>query len=389
MSVVYYQDKGEIKTKHIDNILLEKLPENIIKIESPKHIKDYLHIPFLHTNSVVELFKELDLILATKISFDEAIKLMIESNTHNTKNTEILICIYRALENVQPLNQSLKSHMNYLGKLPIIFLHNGVENGNIEQNVHSLYTVISKIQKAKNDFLSALIYPVILSITLFFSIFFIMDFVLPKFESIFMQYGDNLPLATKSLLYIKEILYNDFAYIILVMLCISIYALYLYKKYKINFHKIFLLKIPIISNLYKQFVLYKLFLSLETFVKAGYTFQEALESTKLLIVNEYLLKVINNILNKIQNGKDIASAFQSSEIFDSLSIRLLYIALKSNDISTQLGSIMQLHEKKLDMNIKIFSSLIGPIYIAFISMFILWLVFALMLPIWNLNSVLN
>ena len=385
---IYYQENQQINTKTIGIDELYNLPKNIIKIKQLKSFKEYISIPLSTSDDIKNLFKELNIILNTHLSLKEAIDILLKSS-QNIKINKVLVSIKFALENGQPLVEALQIYKSYLGELPILFLDMGIKNGNINESINALTIILTKTQKAKKDFIEALTYPIFLAISLVLSFILIFNFVIPKFEQVFLQFSDNLPFATKALLFTKDFLYDFHIFIFVFIIGIIFSFKHFYKKYKTLFDKVIVSNIPIFSDLYRDFILYKFLLSLSSLVKANYQFINALKNSKSIVTNEFILYKINQLINDINNGSTISQAFNDTKLFNDTTIRLLHIAQKSNKLETVLNDIVNVYQEKLDDNIKLFSSSIGPLFIGIIAMFVLWLVFALMLPMWDLGSVLN
>jgi general secretion pathway protein F len=225
--------------------------------------------------------------------------------------------------------------------------------------------------------------------TLFLSTIIIFNFVIPKFEHIFIQFGSDLPLATKYLLNTKQFLDNYYIFIISSIVIIFFGLKYYYYKYTKNIDKFLIINIPVLSSIYKDFLLYRFFLALNMLIQSNYQFQTALISVKSLTNNSFILYKIEQIINDIKNGINISDAFNNTKLFDNITIRLLYTAQKTNNMAIILDNITQVYKQNIDRRISHLSSAIGPIFIMLISILILWLIFALMLPIWDLSSVLK
>ena len=385
---IFYQENSVLKSIIIAENEIVKFPQNIIKIEELKSLKEYLKFSFTSYSSVIDIFKELSIILNTQLSLIQAINILLEGNQDKMIN-EVLLTMKLALENGQPIHLALEKYKNNIGYLPILFFKLADTNGNIKDSINALSIILIENQQAKKKFVNALNYPIVLTITLFLSTVLIFNFVIPKFEHIFVQFGSNLPLATKYLLATKQFL-DDYYAILLIFIVIIFFSFkYFYQKYQLPIDRFLILKIPILSNLYTYFLLYRFFLALHMLLNTHYTFQIALESAKPLVKNTFLIYKIEQILQDIKNGHSISNAFENTKLFDNITIRLLYTAQQTNTMPIILGNIKNIYKQKLDKNIKYFSTAIGPIFIMIISSFILWLVFALMLPIWELGSVLN
>ncbi len=385
---IFYQKNGKVKTKIIDETNVKEFPENIIKIKQIKKLKDYFSISFSSYDEVVDIFKELNIILNTNLSLSQSIDILMQGNK-NSKIHKVLLSIRTALENAQPVYQALKQHKKYIGSLPILFFQLGEENADIKNSINALSIILIENQKSKKQFISALSYPMLLTVTLFISVTIIFNFVIPQFEHIFIQYGDNLPFATSSLLLVKNF-FEEFYYIIFILLGLIILTIkYFYIKNITFFDKVIALYIPLISHLYRQFIFYRFFLSLSMLVKSNYQFQTALKSTIMIVKNRYILYQLNQIINTIENGSNISQAFAQTSLVDNLTIRLLHTAQETNTLPTILSNITNIYKQRLGDSIKHFSSAIGPLFILILSAFTLWIILAIMLPSLNIGTILN
>ena len=385
---IHYQENNKIKTKLIDSEEEIKLPPNIIKIQKVKSFQEYFTFSYSSYDDVVDIFKELDIILSTNLSLGEAIDILLEGN-QNEKINELLTTIKTSLQNAHPIDKSLKKHQKYIGTLPILFFQVGLENGNIKESINALVTILVSNQESKNKVINALTYPVILLITLLASITIIFTFVIPKFDHIFLQFGSNLPLTTQYLLSFKYLVDNYYLIIISIFILSSVLIKYLYSKHSLLFDKLFILNIPLIHQMYKNFVFYRLFLSIDMLINAKFQFQTALKNSKYITNNKFILYKINQIINDMENGKTISQSFDNTKLFNPLTIRLLHTAQQTNTLPIITKNLTNIYKQNLEDSIQQFSTAIGPIFIFIIASFILWIVLAIMEPIWRLGSVLN
>jgi len=98
---------------------------------------------------------------------------------------------------------------------------------------------------------------------------------------------------------------------------------------------------------------------------------------------------MEEIFLNIKKGNSIAASFEKSLLFDDLTIRLLYTAEQTNNYEIILNNITLYYKQKFNESIKNFSSILEPIIIFIISLVVLWLILAVMLPIWNLSSIIQ
>ena len=363
-------------------------PENIISIKRMRNFS--INVSFLRNNKkdIYELFSQLDIMLSANLSFHESIDLLLKSKQEKIIEN-ILIIIKDSLSSSLPIDKSLSEYKKYLGSNTLLFLKLGFENGNIKESVHSLVEILEEDMVSNDKLKDVMRYPTILIVSLIISIAMIFIYVLPNFDFIFSLLEDDIPLATKVLLTLKDILSEYTLVIVFVGLGVTGIFLFLMKKFRYFFDKIILLHLPIVSKVFQSYHFYRLFLSISIIVKSKYQFQVAVLNSKNIVNNLYVQEVMDLILANIKNGASIADAFDKSALFDSLTIKLLYTAEYTNQYESVLLNITAQHKKRFHKSLQNFSSSIEPILIFFIALIVLWLILAIMLPIWNLGSVIN
>ena len=389
---VTYQDMSKIKSatfeaKDIQELKsLPKIPKNIINIKLlEKKTRENIGLKLNNKRKVYELFYSLNLMLNSNITLNESIELLLETKQENIIK-EILLNIQNSIQTSQAISVSLQKYENYLGETPILFLSLGLKNGNIKQSISSLIEILEEDINSTENLKNTIRYPIILLVSLFISVSMIFIYVIPNFEFIFSFIKDDIPFATRSLLIVKNIIDNYFVAIIFIF-TLTVTALYKsYFMYKLFFDKALILHIPILSKVLQDYFFYKLFLSISIIVKSKYQFQTAIENSKNMINNLYIQNIINTILSNIKNGTSIAKSFEDTKLFDSFTIKLLRMSEVTNDYSSILDDITQFHKKRFKKSLNTFSSLIEPIIIFIIALIVLWLVLAIMLPMWELSS---
>ncbi len=326
--------------------------------------------------------------LNSNLTLTQSIELLLKAK-QDIDIKSILILLNESIKTAKPIDIGLDKYRNFLGNTSILFLKLGIENGNIKESINSFVELLNQDMINKNKFKDTIRYPIILFISLLISIAMIFTYVIPNFEYIFKMLDGQLPTATKILIQIDYVFQNYSVYIFSIIILFSIIIYKLYKSKELLFDKLLITKIPILSNLLKNYLFFKLFLSISIIVKSKYQFQTAIEHSKNIIYNKYIKETIKDILKQIKNGSSIANAFENSKIFDDLTIRLLHVAEQTNNYNEVLNDITTYNKKSFHKSIKNFSSIIEPVMVFGISLIVLWLILAVMLPIWELSSSIN
>ena len=367
---------------------MDKFPSNIIKI---RELQEFNFDLFSFKNSkqdVYELFCQLDIMLGANLTFSQSIDLLLDSKQEK-KIEEIIKVIQHSLSSSVSIEKSLHKYKAYLGQTSLLFLKLGFENGNIKESIHSLVEILEEDIISNDKLVEVMRYPLILIISLFISICMIFLYVLPNFEFIFTLLKDEIPFSTYLLISIKELIHRYWIFILISMGVTIFFISYLTKKYRYIYHKTLLLKIPIFSKMIQDYYFYRLFLSMSIIVKSKYQFQIAIVNSKNIVNNLYVQMMMDKVVLNIKNGISISEAFGKSDLFDNLTMKLLNTADNTNNYEYILVDITAQYKKRFHKSLKNFSSTIEPMLIFIISLVVLWLILAIMLPIWNLGAVIN
>ena len=258
--------------------------------------------------------------------------------------------------------------------------------------MNSLNKLITDEYEIKKDFIKSMIYPMILFFTFFTSLLGIFKFVVPKFEFMFTQNSFELPLATKSLFFVKNI-YDNYFFVILFSICfVSILLIFLYKnnfKIRYKLDKILIHNIYFISSMYRLKNLYLYFTVVDLLLSSKYEINESISRAKVLINNNYLLDRITQIENLLKSGKSIHLAFTYVNLFDDMTLNLIRTGELTNSLDITIKEIKNIYKKRFDEKLKLFSQMIEPIFFIIIMSLIVWLVLAIFVPIWSMGDMLK
>lgn len=391
---VIFQKNGIINSTIINtpNIENEILPLNVIKI---KEINKFLFTlnrdSKLKSVEISDLFFELNIILQAKIPLFEALEILSNSSRKQPIQ-EILTKMKVALKRGTPIYKALQPNEKQLGSVVIGFFKIAHDNGSMNDCIYSLSILLKSINENNKMIKNKFNYPIVLFISLTFSLISIFNFVIPQFENIFSQYNTSLPLATVALLNFKYFLVNYSLYMILIFFIIYIILVAKYKKsinFRYKFDKFIITKIPILGQIIFVIYFHRFFLSLKILLAANYKFQSSIINSSILLKNQYLFDRMTALNKRIQSGETISDAFVNACLFDELTLRLINTAEKSNSMYQGVNEIEKIYRQKLNDKIKLFSSLIEPFFIIVIMLLIIWVVLAVLVPMWGIGEVIK
>ncbi|MFV7790866.1 type II secretion system F family protein [Aliarcobacter lanthieri] len=386
---IKYQENGEIKSKVVTILELEEqnISKNILEIIEQKSFNFSKKIT-INDKNLRNLFYELNLMLKANINISEALEILIK-NRKDKNIINLLQTINYALSNSKPMIKELEKFK--IDENIKAFLNISQNSSNIDLNFEAIYSFLDESLLIKKSFYKAISYPIFLTLSFIVSIISIFLIVIPNFKSIFIQIESNLPLATRILLKL-EYFFSEF-YVLLILIPVLLIILFKFfynysKSFSSFVTKMLLNNIPIISSIYLNLELYKLFLVIDIMQKSKYEFHKAFQTSHLLLKNKYLLDKICSINNLLENGKTISYSFSKSKIFDDIVLNLLTTGEVSNSLELTICEIKKIYKNRFDESINFLILLIQPIFLIFMACLILFIVIAIFTPIWDMGNII-
>ncbi len=389
---VSYQENQKLKIKVFNN--KQELPDNIIAIQEikPFSLDMSLFTKRIKQDEIYNLFNEINMMLKSGLQLLDVLEISIDTYDKNSRIYDILNSMLNALRNGTPIYKALDRFKDQIGSLPVAFIKLGENKGNITDSIDSLCIVLEVESKNTKKIVSKLLYPITLIVSLVLMLIAMFVLVIPEFEQIFNQLDSKLPSITLILLALKSFLL-DFGIVILLVLTLILLIVNITYKYYDNFKykidKILLVKIPLLSKLIFMSNVYRFFLVLKVLVNSGYKLQIALINSKIVIENSYLLNKIEIIINSIESGKDIGQSFKKADIFDPFIVRLLIVSQHSNMQLGVLEKIELVYYDRLNQSMNRFSKILEPLLVGILGAIVLFIVLAVLLPMWEMNIILR
>ncbi len=367
-----------------------RYPKNIINIQvknrfQPMKLKKSI-------KNIDEIIDNLDLLLRANIKIDEAIALLQDRYKSGTNEhiflSEFLTHLQKG-DNISAVFQNTRYHIN---QDIVSFMKLADSADNIANIVSNLNTILKKSKDIRETIQAKFRYPIMLAFMLVVSAVFLFVVVLPKFSYIFSVFGENLPYITVLFLKLKTHFLSVFG--LGVGMCVVVVSSYKlarvrHIKFRILTDKIKLFHIGFISKILYQIEIYKLFLSLLSVLKANYNFTTALQIAKETMTNSYILSRLDNMLAGLEKGDSIYDLFESSKLFEPFVYRLVGFSQLNRDIDETIGKISFIYENRLSKNIDNLSAVIEPVLIIVIGLFVLFMMLAIFLPVWELGTIIR
>jgi general secretion pathway protein F len=338
------------------------------------------------TQDICLFTRQLATLLSAGIPLSNALE-GVAAEQNNSKMKELILGIHQKVLEGYSLAQALKQYPEVFSTLYCSTIYAGEQSGKLDKILEQLANYIEQQHFAKQKIQQALIYPTLMITISFLIVFFLMTNVVPQILSIFDDNQQQLPFITKILIFGSHFFKIITPYILLVLLGAGYFV---YHKrhdlaWKRKFHQ-YVLKIKFYPQFIKMTQIPRYLHTLRILLISGVNILESMSVGSQLISNLIIRDAFEQATQKVKEGMAISSALKSTNWFSSMTIHLI----QSGEKSGQIALMMERAAEQIDLERQQLTDtglkLLEPIIILIMGGFVLFIVLAILLPIFQMQQ---
>ncbi|MBI4064499.1 MAG: type II secretion system F family protein [Elusimicrobia bacterium] len=312
---------------------------------------------------------------------------MMGAQIQNKKFKAIVEGLKTDIESGMAINESMKKYPDAFDNLYVAMIRAGELGGVLDVILDRLSAYLEAAEELKHKVKSAMMYPAVMASIAVGVTGFLMVFIIPKFEEIFLSFGADLPLPTKILLGISAFLTHYFFVLILIPIG-AWQGLNRAKKnpaYALKIDSI-TLRLPLFGDILRKVAIAKFCRTMATMVKSGVNILEALDTVAKASGNKLIEKVILESKKSVQEGMRLVEPLRKSNVFPPMVVQMIAIGEETGNLDTMLNKIADFYDGEVDAAVKGLTSMIEPLVIAFMGVVIGAIVIAMFLPMFQISQ---
>jgi type II secretory pathway component PulF len=322
-------------------------------------------------------------LVKSKVSILEVITILQRQN-NNDYFKNVLAQMRKKIKDGSTLSAAMSDYPDIFSPLYINITRAGEMGGVLEDSLARLAEFREKKYELLAKIKSALIYPIFIVGVGIISIIVLFIFVVPRLVSLFGQMEQQLPLPTTILIGISNLLKN-YWYLFLLAIGFLIWGFRRVVEEQKDKLDEFKLKLPLLGNFIKKRELAIFAKTFQVLLDNGIAVFRAIEMAASTLGNQTLKDEFKKVQQDVIDGKQIGESLKESSIFPAFMCDIISVGEKSNNLSTALAEINEFYQQDVDKTLKAITSLLEPIIILVMGLIIGFIVFAMLLPVFELN----
>jgi type IV pilus assembly protein PilC len=287
-----------------------------------------------------------------------------------------------------------RSLSDSMSKQPVIFsdlyinmVRAGESSGGLVDVLRRMAAHFQQFAEVQSKFITAMIYPALVSGVGVLMIAFFMLFMLPRFMEMFKGFDVELPLPTRMLMGFSHTV-THFWWLILLVIMALVIVFNKYRKSEGGRRKLdeLKMKLPIFGKLVRLNLFGQFARTLSTLLKNGVPVLTALKITEQVMPNVIVKDAVAKAREEVTDGKTLAQPLARSKIFPQLMVDLVKIGEETGDVPGSLANLADTYESELQISLRAMTNLIEPVLIILMAVVVGFLLISVLLPMFRLIS---
>ncbi len=387
--------KGEIKQGQIEapdsqvvEDLLAKKDYLIVSIEKLGKEVGF-SLPFfgrVGTKDKALFIRQLATMLEAGIAMSDALRISV-SQTSNKAFEKILKGVAKKIESGFSLSKALMEYPSIFDKVFIAVVQSGEATGKLPETLDHLAGELEEQENFSSKFRAALAYPAFILLALIAAVSILMIFVVPQLKSIFASSEMGLPLSTRILLSVSGFIGSWWWLLLLLVVLIVVGVRYWIKishsaKYTYDRLK---LKIPVFGPIIEQSEMVRFSNMMSLLLGTGIPILKAIKLTSRSIDNSVYQEALTSAVKDVERGVPLSTPLAKSGVFPAMVSQMIKVGEEAGQVSEILDKLAKYYKGEADNKIKVISSLLEPVIIVILGFAVGFVVFSIIIPIYQIS----
>ena len=286
------------------------------------------------------------------------------------------------------LSDAFLAHGDVFPRLYSTSLKAGERSGEVEK-VLRRYLAYQKILGAiRRKVTGALVYPAVLIRLSIGLVAILMTYVIPKFREFFAGFeAGELPFITRMVIGTADFLRANILIVVVGLAALSV----LFSRWKASdsgrvSYDGFLLRLPLIGPILRQFALSQFSRSLATLVGAGTPLVPALDIAAGAVANRRVSAAVAAVVPRVREGSELWRSLESTGVFTSLAIEMIKVGEATGALEEMLTNTSDFYDEAIEAQLQRIVTLIEPIILVVMGGVIATLLLSIYLPMFTILS---
>lgn len=376
----------ELKKSGIMIHRIEEKPENLLNKDLAININLTRGV---RLKDFVIYLRQFATLLRAGVSITESTSILAQQ----TESKSLKLALLQVEEDLRsgiPLSESASKHPKVFPNMYINLVAAGEASGKIDESLDELADYYEKQHHLRQKVKAAMTYPIIISVLATGVIIFLLAKVVPTFVSMFDDLGAELPLITRMVIGTSNFMQSFWWIFILLFIAFYVGIVTIKSKSTSKFYLDYvILKMPLFGKLMQKASIAKMTRTLSSLFQSSVPIIKSVTIAEKVVDNEVIAGVLKDARKALEGGESLATPMHKHWVFPPLVTQMIVIGEKTGALDSMLGKVADFYEAEVENTTEQLKALIEPLMIMIIGAVVGTIVIAIMVPMFQMYSVIN
>jgi general secretion pathway protein F len=380
--------------RHVRQLLRERqlLPVQVSEVTQTEVRRQRRSFSFVRGASAADvalLTRQLATLSKAGLPLEEAL-LAVSQQTEKPRVQSILLGVRSKVMEGYTLAAGLAEFPRVFPEIYRATVAAGEQSGHLDGVLERLAEYTENRDQLRQRILGALLYPIVLTVMCLAIVSGMLVYVVPKVVEVFETGKAQLPLMTRLLIGLSGFLRT---YGIWMVIALALGAFGFSRWLRIpdsrrRFHRL-TLRMPIVGRLVRGFNTARFTRTFSILTGSAVPVLEALRIAGGVVSNVPMREAVEQAAQRVREGAPIGRSLAQSRLFPPMTIHLISSGESSGKLEDMLERAAISQERELDGLLAALVGLLGPALIVLMGLFVMAVVFAMLMPIFEMNTLIR
>ncbi|HET9707863.1 MAG TPA: type II secretion system F family protein [Gemmatimonadales bacterium] len=336
------------------------------------------------TRDVVVFTRQFATMINAGLPLVQALDILAQQTENKTLSGVTRQVVYD-VESGQTLADALRKHPKAFSDLYVNMVAAGEAGGILDTILQRLAQFLEKNDAIIRKVKGAMVYPAVIMSVAVIAVAVLLIFVIPTFQNMFASVNLDLPLPTRIVIGMSNVL-KGYWWAIIGVMVIAVFSINRYYKTAAGRLQIdaLMLRFPVLGDLLRKSAVSRFTRTLGTLISSGVSILDGLEITARTAGNMVIHNAVMESRQSIAGGDTISAPLQRSKVFPPMVISMIAVGEQTGGLDEMLSKIADFYDEEVDAAVGTLLSLMEPIMIVVLGVVVGGMVVAMYLPIFDM-----
>jgi len=343
----------------------------------------------LSQREIGDMTQQLSTLLSAGLPLDRSLGILTEL-AENERVRDMVDKVRNHVREGGSLSEGLEARHGVFSRFYINMVRAGEIGGSLDQTLARMSEYLERAKELKDGVVSALIYPILLVVLAIASLILLMVYVIPQFTPMFEDFGGDLPLLTRIVVAVGDIL-KDFWWAIIGVVTVAVlwFRMQLSRPASRRVWDARFLSMKGLGDVIAKIETARLSRTTGTLLVNGVPLLSALSIAKNVMTNTVLGDDVAEAAKQVKTGTPLARALAQNGNFPRLALQMVNVGEETGKLDEMLLKVADTYDREVKVTIDRLMALMVPALTLGLALVIGVIVMSVLMAILSINELIS